>query len=51
MIQNVLIGVDNLDQLNQNLSDAGYLLPSNLIKQIDEITVNDVDLLNPSLWN
>jgi len=51
LIQNVLIGVDNLDQLNQNLSDAGYLLPSNLIKQIDEITVNDVDLLNPSLWN
>jgi aryl-alcohol dehydrogenase-like predicted oxidoreductase len=51
MIQNVLIGVDNLYQLNQNLSDAGYLLPSNLIKQIDEITVNDVDLLNPSLWN
>lgn len=51
LIQNVLIGVDNLDQLNQNLSDAGYILPSNLIKQIDEITVNDVDLLNPSLWN
>lgn len=51
IIQNVLIGVDNLDQLNQNISDAGYLLPSNLIKQIDEIIVKDVDLLNPSLWN
>jgi uncharacterized protein len=51
LIQNVLIGVDNLDQLNQNLSDASYLLPSNLINQIDEITVKQVDLLNPSLWN
>lgn len=51
LIQNVLIGVDNLDQLNQNLSDANYLLPSNLINQIDEITVKQVDLLNPSLWN
>lgn len=51
LIQNVLIGVDNLDQLNQNLSDASYLLPSNLINQIDEITVKHVDLLNPSLWN
>jgi aryl-alcohol dehydrogenase-like predicted oxidoreductase len=51
LIQNVLLGVDNLDQLNQNLSDANYSLPSNLINQIDEITVKQVDLLNPSLWN
>lgn len=51
MIHNVLIGVDNLNQLNQNLSDAGYTLPPNLISEIDEIRVKDVDLLNPSLWN
>jgi aryl-alcohol dehydrogenase-like predicted oxidoreductase len=51
LIQNVLIGVDNLDQLNQNLSDATYLLSSNLIKQIEEIKVKQANLLNPSLWN
>lgn len=51
LIQNVLIGVDNLDQLNQNLSDASYLLPSNLVNQIDKIKVKQIDLLNPSLWN
>jgi len=51
MIQKVLIGVDNLDQLNQNVSDAGYSLSTSLIKDIDEIRVNDINLLNPSLWN
>lgn len=51
LIQNVLIGVDNLDQLNQNLVDASYSLSSSLIQEIDEIWVKDINLLNPSLWN
>lgn len=51
LIQNVLIGVDDIDQLNQNISDANYILPSNIISQIDYINIKKVDLLNPSLWN
>lgn len=51
LIKNVLIGVDDIDQLNQNIADSNYILPSNIIYQIDNITVKNVDLLNPSLWN
>lgn len=51
MIHNVLFGIDNLSQLNQNLSDASYTLTSNLISKIEEIRVKNVDMLNPSLWS
>lgn len=50
-INNVLIGVDNLNQLNQNLEDADFSLSEELIKKIDSIHVKDINLLNPSLWN
>lgn len=50
-IDNVLIGVDNLSQLQQNLNDAGISLPQQLIIEIDKIKIQNVDLLNPSLWN
>ena len=51
LIDNVLIGVDNLNQLNQNLKDLNYELPQNIINEINTIVVRNVDLLNPSLWN
>jgi len=50
-IDNVLIGVDNLDQLNQNLQDADYSLQKEVIDEINTIYIKDVELLNPSLWN
>ncbi len=50
MIDKVLIGVDNLNQLNQNITDAQGSLPNGVIEAINEITVENVDLLNPSLW-
>lgn len=50
-IDNVLIGVDNLEHLNQNLMDADYSLSQHLLNDINTIIVKDVTLLNPSLWN
>lgn len=50
-IDNVLIGVDNLEHLNQNILDADYSLSQNLLNDINTIIVKDVTLLNPSLWN
>ena len=50
-IDNVLIGVDNLDQLNQNLEDAGYSLPEEVIDKINAIYIKNVELLNASLWH
>lgn len=50
MIDNVLIGVDNLNQLNQNIADAQEILPNSVIDAINEIIVENINLLNPSLW-
>ncbi len=49
-IDNVLIGVDNLDQLNQNLESAGYSLPDEVIDKINAIYIKNIELLNASLW-
>ena len=51
LIDNVLIGVDNLSQLDQNLKDANFELPTHIIDEINTIVVKNADLLNPSLWN
>lgn len=50
-IDNVLIGVDNLNQLKQNLGDADCSLTEEIIAEINKIHIKNVDLLNPSLWN
>ncbi len=50
-IDNVLIGVDNLDQLMKNFEGADSTLSNELIEKINEIHIKNVDLLNPSLWN
>lgn len=50
-IHNVLIGVDNLAQLKQNLKYAGELLSEYVLKEINQIKITEVNLLNPSLWN
>lgn len=51
LIDNVLIGVDNVQQLNENLAVAEFQLPENAIAEINTIFVKNPDLLNPSLWN
>ena len=50
-IDNVLIGVDNLNHLKENLSFLNNGISLDLINQIDNIKINDLELLNPSLWS
>lgn len=49
-IDNVLIGIDNISQLLQNLSYANTGLDNQIITSIDNILIENVELLNPSLW-
>ncbi|MDQ8004326.1 MAG: aldo/keto reductase [Pedobacter sp.] len=50
-IDEVLIGVDNLEQLKQNLNDVDLVMPTDLIEELNKIKVMDTNLLNPALWN
>jgi aryl-alcohol dehydrogenase-like predicted oxidoreductase len=50
-IDNVLIGVDSSEQLVKNISAAKFKIDINLINEINKIKVENVDLINPSLWN
>ncbi|WP_426668539.1 aldo/keto reductase [Mucilaginibacter sp. McL0603] len=49
-IDNVLIGVDSIDQLTNNLIAQNYKLCDEAINKIDEIKTHNVSFLNPSLW-
>ena len=50
-IDNVIIGVDSVSQLNANIKASTYKLNEEVQKCIDNIDVENLDLLNPSLWN
>lgn len=50
-IDNVLIGVDSLDQLKENITAVSCQLDSKIIDEINSIKIKDSNLLNPSLWN
>ena len=50
-IDGVLIGVDTATQLESNLGSAGKELSPELLKTISTISVENVNLLNPSNWN
>ena len=50
-IDNVLIGVDSSEQLVNNITAAKFKIDVDLIKEINKIKVENVDLINPSLWN
>lgn len=49
-IDNVIIGVDSIDHLNANIKASSYKIEEDLITKINNISIEDVDLLNPSLW-
>jgi aryl-alcohol dehydrogenase-like predicted oxidoreductase len=49
-IDNVLIGVDSTLHLDANLKASTYTLREETIKTINTIKVDDLDLLNPTLW-
>lgn len=49
-IDQVLIGVDNVEQLTQNINYLSDNLPNEVFKKIDQINVKELNLLNPSKW-
>lgn len=49
-IDNVIIGVDSMNHLEANLNASSCLISEESIKLINTIKVEDLDLLNPSLW-
>lgn len=49
-IDNVLIGVDSLDQLKGNLSALTKTLSKQTVDEINTISIQNTNLLNPSLW-
>ena len=50
-IDNVIIGVDSISQLNANIKAASYEVNKEVLKCVNNITVENLELLNPSLWN
>lgn len=51
LIDNVLIGVDTIQQLDNNLAVAGQKISNNALRKINNVVIQDLKLLNPSLWN
>jgi len=49
-IDNVIIGVDSISQLNANIKAASYEVNEEAFECINNIDVENIDLLNPSLW-
>jgi len=49
-IDQVLIGVDSVNQLIENFKAINYKINPKIITKINAIEVKNLDLLNPSLW-
>ena len=49
-IDNVLIGVDSLDQLKKNMNVLSNSISKELVEEINSISIENTNLLNPSLW-
>ncbi len=50
-IDNVLIGVDSIQQLADNLKALSFTLEKKALGEINAIKIANRNLLNPSLWN
>lgn len=50
-IDNVLIGVESLQQLSANLKAIKSKLNHQIMADVNTIKIKDIDFLNPSLWN
>lgn len=49
-IDNVIIGVDSIEQLNLNIKASSYPISEDSINQINKIRIKDLSFLNPTLW-
>jgi aryl-alcohol dehydrogenase-like predicted oxidoreductase len=50
-IDNVLIGVDSIQQLTDNIEALNHTIDVETILEINSIKVEDINLLNPSRWS
>lgn len=50
-IDYVLIGVDNVEQLKENLKSLNHHIPEDVMNKVNELKVTETELLNPSNWN
>jgi aryl-alcohol dehydrogenase-like predicted oxidoreductase len=51
LLDEVIIGVDNVNQLKQNLQASRAILTPEMIEKIDNIKVENSELLYPKNWN
>jgi aryl-alcohol dehydrogenase-like predicted oxidoreductase len=49
-IDNVLIGVDSMTQIEDNIAALNYSIDDKILEEINKIKIDDINLLNPSLW-
>jgi aryl-alcohol dehydrogenase-like predicted oxidoreductase len=49
-IDGVLIGVDSLQQIKENIAFSQHKIPNQYIDQINTIKIDNIELLNPTLW-
>lgn len=49
-VDSILIGVDNINQLKANINSINVEIPQTLIHQIDNISTQYLELLNPVNW-
>ena len=49
-IDGVLIGVDSLQQLKENIAFAENKIPNQYLDEINTIRIDNIELLNPSMW-
>jgi aryl-alcohol dehydrogenase-like predicted oxidoreductase len=50
-IDGVLIGVDSLEQLKENINFAENIIPNQYFDEINAIRINNIELINPTMWN
>ena len=50
-IDNVLIGVDSITQLISNVESLNFELNESTINNINKISINNKNLINPTKWN
>jgi aryl-alcohol dehydrogenase-like predicted oxidoreductase len=49
-IDNVIIGVDSINHLESNINASTYAIKEEDVDKINSIKIENVNLLNPSLW-
>ena len=49
-IDGVLIGVESLQQLKENITFSENKIPNVFLDQINTIKINNIELLNPTMW-